>query len=281
MKKYLYLLFCVLTSAIVLSSCQVQNAENISPQHQKIPVVTTKDVLTIHTKMIAQDDVFAVTLDNTKKYISNADKELILWADVIIGDTDLEKSRIATTLQNYKGTYLNVWKTEIPRWILSKKDEISNINAIRDVLGEINPARKWNYYDNAGNYVHLLNDTYEKLLERIQSYNQASFLILWANLDNFLEDFWLKKYSVGTIPLEWKTKSELVTEIENTMKAKKVSIIFVDPDVSKDVISELNSKTQTQIYVLVHLDEDTSAWGYIRYIEKMINIFVSAFDTYD
>lgn len=231
--------------------------------------------------MIARDDAFVVTLDENKKSISNAEKELIYWSDIIITDLSLEKSRMATILQNYKGTYLNAWKPEIPNWILSEKDEIEHITAIRDIFAETNPTKKGTYYDNAGNYIHLLEDTYSKLKERIQAYNQTPFIIIGQNLDNFLSDFWIKKYSVGTIFLEWKTKNEIVEEAVMLTKAQKVWIIFVDTEISKDIPWELKKNTWAEIYPLAQLEEDTSGWGYIRYIEKMINIFVSAFDTYD
>jgi len=43
--------------------------------------------------MIAKDDVFVVII-NEKKYLSNAERELILNSDIIISDTALEKSKI-------------------------------------------------------------------------------------------------------------------------------------------------------------------------------------------
>lgn len=231
--------------------------------------------------MIARDDAFIVTLDDSKKYLSNADKELIHGSDIVISDLSLEKSKMATVLQNYKGTYLNTWKPEIGNWVLSEKDEIEHITAIRDIFAETNPAKKGVYYDNAGNYIHLLEDTYSKLRERIQAYNQAPFIIIGQNLDSFLSDFWIKQYSVGAISLEWKMRNEIVEDAVLITKAQKVWIIFVDAGLSKDIIGELEKKTWAKVYPLAQLEEDTSGWGYIRYIEKMINIFVSAFDTYD
>ncbi len=230
--------------------------------------------------MIAKDDAFIVTIDE-KKRLTNAEKEVILNSDIIISDVSLEKSEIATVLQNYKGTYLNSGKAEIVKGILSEKDEIDHILNIRDAFSEINPNKRGAYYDNAGTYIHLLDDTYTKLRERIQAYNQQSFIIVGQNLDNFLTDFGLQKHNSWTVSTEGKTNRAILDEIEAILQAKKVWIVFVDPDVSRDIITKLKEKTQIQVYTLITLEEDTSGWGYIRYIEKMINIFVSAFDTYD
>lgn len=35
------------------------------------------------------------------------------------------------------------------------------------------------------------------------------------------------------------------------------------------------------LYRLPQIEEDTSAWGYLRYLEKVADQFVRAFDTYD
>lgn len=231
--------------------------------------------------MIAKDDVFVVTFNDRKKNLSNADKELLYWSDIIISDTSLEKNKLISTLQGYKGTYLNAGKPEIVKGILSEKDEVAHIMAIRDAFSEINTNKRGIYYDNAGTYIHLLEDTYTKLQERIHAYNQSQFIILGQNLDNFITDFWLTKYDAGKIFIEWKSENEILSEIISAEKTKKIWIIFVDPDTSKSLLSDIKNKTRMQIYTLPRLEEDTSGWWYIRYVEKMINIFVSAFDTYD
>lgn len=279
-KNVTLILFCFFVSPL-LWSCQIQGIENTTSSERKIPVVTTHDVLTIHTKMIARDDVFVVTLDNNKKYISNSGKELLSGSDVIISDAEIEKSSLATALQNYKGTYVNAGKPQIPHGILSQKDEIEHITAIRDVFAEINPKRRGVYYDNAGNYIHLLEDTYSKLKERIQLYNQFSFIIVGQNLDYFLSDFELQKHNAGILFLEWKTKNQLLDEAKLIREKQKIGAIFADAKIPTDILSALRNETGWAIYILPELEEDTSGWWYIRYIEKMINIFVSAFDTYD
>lgn len=78
MKNNIVLIPLLLSFTLMVSSCQMQGIKNsTNEQHQKIPVVTTSNILTIHAKMIARDDAFVVTLDENKKSISNAEKELI------------------------------------------------------------------------------------------------------------------------------------------------------------------------------------------------------------
>lgn len=232
--------------------------------------------------MIAKDDVFVVII-NEKKYLSNAERELILNSDIIISDTALEKSKIWSVLQNYKGTYLNVWWNNEANSssIASKTNEIDHITAIRDALSEINPNKKWTYYDNAGTYIQTLGDTYTKLYDRIRGYNHSNFIIVWKNIHDFLTDFGLEKYNMGTLETTEKTNQVIWEEVLSMLQIKNTWIIFTDSDSTRQILTPLLKKTHAQIYIFPQIEEDTSEWWYIRYIEKMMNVFVSAFDTYD
>lgn len=282
MKKNIFTLCFLSFLTIFVSSCQVQWTKILSTQHQKLPVVATNETLAIHAKMIAKDDVFVVII-NEKKYLSNAERELILNSDIIISDTALEKSKIWSVLQNYKGTYLNVWWNNEANSssIASKTNEIDHITAIRDALSEINPNKKWTYYDNAGTYIQTLGDTYTKLYDRIRGYNHSNFIIVWKNIHDFLTDFGLEKYNMGTLETTEKTNQVIWEEVLSMLQIKNTWIIFTDSDSTRQILTPLLKKTHAQIYIFPQIEEDTSEWWYIRYIEKMMNVFVSAFDTYD
>lgn len=51
---------------------------------------------------------------------------------------------------------------------------------------------------------------------------------------------------------------------------------MVDAEVRK-----LENLYHVTVYRLPQIQEDTSAWGYLRYVEKVADQFVRAFDTYD
>lgn len=73
---------------------------------------------------------------------------------------------------------------------------ITDIQKIRNTLGELDPANIGFYYDNAGTYIHLLQDTYGKLKKRLDEYNKLPFVIIGSNTSDFVENVSLQKYVV-------------------------------------------------------------------------------------
>lgn len=57
-------------------------------------------------------------------------------------------------------------------------DVISEIEKIRNTLSELDPVNTGSYYDNAGVYIHLLQDTYSKLNLRLTEYNKVPFVLV-------------------------------------------------------------------------------------------------------
>lgn len=144
----------------------------------------------------------------------------------------------------------------------------------------MDPENTWFYYDNAGTYIHLLSDTYSKLNKRLDEYNKLPFITIGADMSDFLKDFWLQKYEIQHLekPSDTNTLLEKITTIQ---KKRPVTIIFTDTPLSKETQEALKKKYNIITYTLAKIEEDTSNWWYLRFIEKRINTFVEAYDTYD
>lgn len=144
----------------------------------------------------------------------------------------------------------------------------------------MDPENTWFYYDNAGTYIHLLNDTYSKLNKRLDEYNKLPFITIGADMSDFLKDFWLQKYEIQHLEKPSDTNT-LLEKITTTQKKHPVTIIFTDTPLSKETKEALKKKYNIITYTLARIEEDTSNWWYLRFIEKRINTFVEAYDTYD
>ncbi len=144
----------------------------------------------------------------------------------------------------------------------------------------MDPENTWFYYDNAGTYIHLLNDTYSKLNKRLDEYNKLPFITIGADMSDFLKDFWLQKYKIKHLEKPSDTNT-LLEKITTTQKKHPVTIIFTDTPLSKETKEALKKKYNIITYTLARIEEDTSNWWYLRFIEKRINTFVEAYDTYD
>jgi ABC-type Zn uptake system ZnuABC Zn-binding protein ZnuA len=83
--KILYSLLVTFLS-FALFGCQEQNSSAINKRDGKMPVVTTNEIIAIHTRMIAADHAFVVALDENGSRPSASEKELIYDAGVIISD---------------------------------------------------------------------------------------------------------------------------------------------------------------------------------------------------
>ncbi len=77
-------------------------------QDGKIPIVTTNEVIGIHTKMVAGEKAFVVSLDPNHLSPTTAEKELIYDAGIIMSDFPIAGGPLEKVLQKYTGTYLNV-----------------------------------------------------------------------------------------------------------------------------------------------------------------------------
>jgi ABC-type Zn uptake system ZnuABC Zn-binding protein ZnuA len=73
--------------------------------------------------------------------------------------------------------------------ILPLNTIITQIETIRNTLSEIDPQNKGIYFDNAGNYIYLLNNTQARLLDRINQYQSIPYMTVGVGLDYFIDIF--------------------------------------------------------------------------------------------
>lgn len=72
-----------------------------------------------------------------------------------------------------------------------------------------------------------------------------------------------------------------MSEIAALQKQAHFTTLISYESPSKYLVDMLKKKFGIRIYVLPKIEEDTSGWGYLRFIEKRINTFIQAFDTFD
>lgn len=124
--------------------------------------------------MIAQEQG-KVTIQESHK-LSPPELTSVQKSAIILGTTPVGESAIKEL--NYTGLYVSI--PELPSNTLTYPltDIDRQIDLIRDALCEINPDYCGYYYDNAGNYVHLLDEMNKRLLKRINEYRKMPFITI-------------------------------------------------------------------------------------------------------
>lgn len=210
------------------------------------------------------------------------EKELINAADILITSTDKDSSVLANVLQEYHGTHLQLTQTESNQQIIKLSEAISHIESIRDAVVELDGKNRGYYYDQAGNYENNIQETYRKLQSRINEYNKQSFLLFSEeSMSIFLQDFWLEKSVQHYAPDYLREERQMRTkELQKIIQDKNIKIAFIQTNIDKSTLDFLK-KSWLTLYVINDIQEDISAWGYLRLIEKLVNTFVTAFNAYD
>lgn len=272
----------LLSLSCLLMSCSVIPVDHIK-NDETLMIVSTDIRGTIHTKMIVWEYAVVSFLEkkNDKKLEPN-EKELINSADILITRADEGSSILDNALQEYHGTHLQLNSTQSNEQIIQLSETINHIEAIRDVVSELDSKHRGYYYDQAGNYENNIQETYRKLQARINEYNKQPFLLFSNGMSVFLSDFWLKENAIKIYPLNyfWWDKQMKMKELEKIIEDKKIKIAFIKKDTDKEIINFLE-KSRLTLYTISDIDEDTSAWGYLRLIEKLVNTFITAFNAYD
>lgn len=211
------------------------------------------------------------------------EKGLINAADILITSVDKDSSVLANVLQEYHGTHLQLAQAQPNQQIIKLSETISHIESIRDAVVELDGKNRGYYYDQAGNYENNIQETYRKLQSRINEYNKQSFLLFSdEDMSTFLWDFWLEKESIKryTSNYLWEEKQTRTKELQKIIQDKKIKIVFIKTNTGKETRAFLE-KSWLTLYTINDIQEDTSAWGYLRIIEKLVNTFVTAFNAYD
>lgn len=245
----------------------------IEKSKSEVTIFTLEPLLGIHAKMITADDKNIYI--PTRRGLSREDLNKLNKSDIILSSQLLSESEIWKELQNYKGLYVT-----IPPFDNTKTHSLTTltrqIELIRDTLSDITPSHRGFYYDNAGNYIHLLDTTFNGLRTRINKYTASPFITVGDNLNNFLSALKIEKYHLQN----YTTMEELNSD--KFVEEKDIKYIFSSGLPQESEIKKIQKKYPTvTIYRLPNLADDTSRWGYIRFVEKIMNDFVAAFDTYD
>lgn len=241
----------------------------------EITIFTREPLLGIHAKMITGDD--ANIYIATNKNLSREELNKLYESDIILSSTTMAQNTLWKELQTYKWLYVTIPTEETKTHSLAILE--SQIGLIRDTLSDITPSLRWLYYDNAGNYIHLLTTTLTWFKTRIDKYKPLPFVTVGDDLINFLEILGIEKYRVKHYP----TLGELTSDkkIGEYLKEKNVDYVFISGLADDAELKKLQKKYPLIIYRVPDLQADTSRWGYIRFSEKIMNDFVAAFDTYD
>jgi ABC-type Zn uptake system ZnuABC Zn-binding protein ZnuA len=241
-------------------------------------------VASIHTKMIVGEHatISPVNQWSAKNELSKVEQDLVNSADIIITTGNSRDAMLEKILQEYHGTRLRLPTAGTDQEVTKINETIGQIDAIRDTVTELDPKNRWYYYDQAGNYQNNIQETYRKLQSRINEYNQQPYLLFGKNMDVFLSDFWLQKNKIGDYPNNYlgEDSKARTKELQKIIKEKNITIAFVTTKTNKNITTFLKNSWVT-VYTLSDIWEDTSGWWYIRYIEKLINAYLTAFNSYD
>ena len=241
----------------------------------EITIFTREPLLGIHAKMITGDD--ANIYITTRKSLSREELNKLYESDIILSSTTMAQNTLWKELQTYKWLYVAIPTEETKTHSLAMLE--SQIGLIRDTLSDITPPLRWFYYDNAGNYIHLLTTTLTGFKTRIDKYKPLPFITIGDELTNFLQILGIEKYRVKHyLSLDELTSDKKIAEF---LKEKNVNYAFISGAMDAVKLTKLQKKYPLITYRVPDLEADTSRWGYIRFSEKMMNDFVAAFDTYD
>lgn len=277
MARKIVLIWTILGLIFIVANYHFLEQKQLIKAQNEITIFTLDALASIHAKMILWENG-VVTLKDTKK-LSENEKNALQNAHVVVDIYPIEKSSISSELQSYKGTYVTLPPLSEEE-ILHNPDILSHqIELIRDAVVTQDKAHPGYYYDNAGNYIHLINNLYETIENRLSKYHKARFITLGGNFDNFVEKFWLKEYHFK----KYSNTREFVSEkwIQDLLKKENIRHIFVSFPMTDADVRSLEQKYNITIYRLPQIEEDLSGWWYLRYLEKVSNKFIQAFDTYD
>jgi ABC-type Zn uptake system ZnuABC Zn-binding protein ZnuA len=277
MARKIVLIWTILGLIFIVANYHFLEQKQLIKAQSEITIFTLDALASMHAKMILWENG-VVTLKNTKK-LSENEKNLLKNAHIVVDIVPLEQSSISSQLQAYQGTYVTIPALSREEILHSPDDLTRQIELIRNAVVAKDKAHPGYYYDNAGNYIHLINNLYETIQNRLSKYHKARFITLGGNFDAFVEKFWLKEYHLK----KYLNVREFVSEkwIQELLKKENIRHIFVSFPMTDTDVRSLEQKYNITIYRLPQIEEDLSGWWYLRYLEKVSDKFIQAFDTYD
>ena len=277
MSRKIVFLSLFLGVILLCSSCSLLEKNQTEKEQKQLTIFTPDILLGIHAKMITGDNGKVTIATNQK--LSPDELLLLQHSNIVLETTTISESKFSNELQNYKGLYVNIESFADEQIMFPTSYIYRQIELIRNTLSEADPYHRGYYYDNAGGYVHLLEEMNKRLAGRINEYHHTPFITIWGNFDTFIEIFGLAKYHVK----HYNTLKDFIEEkgVKDFLRSKGIKNVFIHTPLRDYEIRDLEKKYQVVVYNLPFLKEDTSGWGYLRHVEKIMNDFVRAFDTYD
>lgn len=277
MARKIVLFWTILGLIFVIANYHFLEQKQPENAQKKITIFTLNTLAWTHAKMILWDRG-SVTISSPEKS-RGTQKNLIKDSSIIIDTTSLEESSLKWELQDYKWTYLTIPSLPAHEVLYRSEDLKSQITWIRDAIVDQDKTNPGYYYDSAGNYIHLIESLYETIHNRLGKYHKAKFITLWGNFNTFTERFWLSGYHTK----QYNTLQDLQKDkwLKDAIKNEKINHLFVFFTMSDAEVKNIEKTYHITIYRLPQITEDTSAWWYLRYVEKVADQFVRAFDTYD
>lgn len=244
----------------------------------EITIFTREPLLGIHAKMITASDENIYIAKSGK--LSKNDIDEFNTSSIILSSKPISESDMGRELQSYKWLYITIPSDTSKTKTHSAEALSAQIELVRDTLSDVNPSLRWFYYDNAGNYIHLINTTLASFKTRIEKLKPTNFVTIGDNLNNFLQGIGIANYRVKNY--ENLSSFLLDRDTPELIKEKSVNYIFATNTPDEGEVKKIRKKyPDITVYLTPDLEDDTSRWGYIRFSEKMMNDFVAAFDTYD
>jgi ABC-type Zn uptake system ZnuABC Zn-binding protein ZnuA len=245
----------------------------------EITIFTQEPLLGIHAKMIMGDDKnthIAAQKNLSREELIQLDESSVILSSQHISESDIEKE-----LQSYKWLYVTIpMEQNAPTKTHSPALLISQIELIRDALSDATPSMRGVYFDNAGNYIHLLNTTLNWFKTRMGKFTPATFITIGDDLGNFLQMLDIENYRIKNYSVPENFLSD--EDVWDILSEKNINYVFISADTDSGIIKKIQQKYPTiSVYQIPGIEADTSRWGYVRFVEKIMNDFVAAFDTYD
>jgi len=279
MLKKIVFFWTILSICIVLISFYFLQKNDVYITEKKITIFTLDSLLGIHTKMITGDASTVTVSPLIWSTLTPEQKTTFTQADITIWSYPISESPLSKELQGYRGLYVTLpsyWAWQV---LYDPTIIVHQIEIIRDALSDIDKKHHDYYHDNAGNYIYLLGEMKNRLSERINEYHKSSFITIGGDFTEVVNIFELKKHHKR----HYKTVESFINDptLADFLKTEKIQHIFVIPPLENKNVQTLEKKYRITFYSLPTLEADTSNWGYLRHMEKVINTFVKAFDTYD
>lgn len=271
-KSFFFIIFFLVVS---LSACQQPGP---SPD-KKLKVLTTIAPLYSFTKNVAGDTAIVENLlpsgvDPHEYSLNPADAKKIADAQVLIKngvnlESWLDKPMLQelTDSTDESRTIIDTSSGVMiidndPHIWLSPGNAVIQVRNIRDGLAEADPAHKEIYMKNAGEYINRLKRLDRDISSRTGTWKKKEFVAFHRAFIYFERDYGLKQTAfLQTFPGQ-QPSPEHIANVINTIKDKKINVIFTEPQISHKIINTIAADLNLKVYSLDTLETGELSAGW-------------------